>query len=77
MGKLFNAYVSAYRMDTKEWNDFLEVAGDIYNSPQLQKLEGFVQHFNISLSYSSLPSFFPPALFQCCWPMLIDFPIFK
>ena len=48
MGKLFNAYVSAYRLDTKEWNEFLEVAGDIYNSPQLQKLEGFVQHFNIS-----------------------------
>ena len=48
MGKLFNAYVSAYRMDTKEWNEFLEVAGDIYNSPQLQKLDGFVQHFNIT-----------------------------
>ena len=48
MGKLFNAYVSSYRMDTKEWDDFLAVAGDIYNSPQLQKLDGFVQHFNIT-----------------------------
>ena len=27
MGKLFNAYVSAYKMYTKEWNEFLEVAG--------------------------------------------------
>ena len=48
MGKLFNAYVSSYRMDTKDWDEYLEVAGDIYTSPQVQKLDGFVQHFNIT-----------------------------
>jgi len=48
MGKLFNAYVASYKMDSAEWNDFLEAAGDIYNSPQLQKLEAFEQHLKIN-----------------------------
>lgn len=48
MGKLFNAYVSSYKMDTKEWEEFLEVAGDIYNSPQLQKLGEFEHHLKIN-----------------------------
>ena len=48
MGKLFNAYVDSYKMDSEAWNDFLSVAGDIYNSPQLQKLSEFEQHLKIN-----------------------------
>jgi uncharacterized protein len=48
MGKLFNAYVESYKMDSENWQNFLEVAGDIYNSPQLQKLENFEQHLKIN-----------------------------
>ncbi len=48
MGKLFSAYVESYKMDSENWQNFLEVAGDIYNSPQLQKLENFEQHLKIN-----------------------------
>lgn len=48
MGKLFNAYIESYKMDSENWQDFLEVAGDIYNSPQLQQLENFEQHLKIN-----------------------------
>lgn len=48
MSKLYKAYISSYRMDTPDWENFLECAGDIYNSPQLQQLSGFEQHFKIN-----------------------------
>ncbi len=48
MGKLFNAYVSSYKMNSKSWDDYLDVAGDLYFSPQLQKLEGYEQHLKIN-----------------------------
>lgn len=48
MGKLFNAYVDSYKMESTSWQDFLDVVGDIYNSPQLQKLEQFEQHLKIN-----------------------------
>ncbi|MDO4398331.1 MAG: HD family phosphohydrolase [Oscillospiraceae bacterium] len=48
MGKLYNAYISSYRMDTPQWGDFLKACGDIYNSPQLKSLEKYEQHFKIN-----------------------------
>lgn len=48
LGKLYKAYISSYKTDTEEWKEYLEVAGDIYNSPQLQQLEYFEQHFKIN-----------------------------
>ncbi len=48
MSKLYEAYISSYRMDTPDWQNFLRVAGDLYNSPQLQSLEKFEQHFKIN-----------------------------
>ncbi len=48
MSKLYKAYLSSYRMDTPDWEKYLEVAGEIYNSPQLQQLSGYEQHFKIN-----------------------------
>ena len=48
MSKLYNAYLSSYRMDTPDWDCYLKYVGDIYNSPQLQKLGQFEQHFKIN-----------------------------
>lgn len=48
MSKLYNAYISSYRKDKSSWNDYLAVAGDLYNSPQLQQLAEFEQHFKIN-----------------------------
>ena len=48
MNKLYEAYISSYRMDTPDWQNYLRVAGDIYNSAQLQSLEKFEQHFKIN-----------------------------
>ena len=48
MGKLYEAYLSSYKMDAPDWQNFLRFAGDIYNSPQLQSLEQFEQHFKIN-----------------------------
>ena len=35
-------------MDTPDWECYLNCVGDIYNSPQLQKLSQFEQHFKIN-----------------------------
>lgn len=35
-------------MDTPDWDCYLKYVGDIYNSPQLQKLSQFEQHFKIN-----------------------------
>ena len=35
-------------MDTPDWDCYLKYVGDIYNSPQLQKLGQFEQHFKIN-----------------------------
>ena len=48
MSKLYKAYISSYRMDTPDWENYLKYAGDIYNAPQLQQLSGFEQHFKIN-----------------------------
>lgn len=48
MGKLYNAYISSYTMNKPAWNDYLEVAGDLYNSNQLQSLGQYEQHFKIN-----------------------------
>lgn len=48
MSKLYDAYLSSYRMDAPDWQNYLRVAGDLYNSPQLQSLEQFEQHFKIN-----------------------------
>lgn len=48
MSKLYKAYISSYKMDTPDWENYLKVAGDIYNSPQLQGLSQFEQHFKIN-----------------------------
>lgn len=48
MGKLYNSYISSYKMDTPQWREFLEIAGDIYYRPELQGLEKFEQHFKIN-----------------------------
>lgn len=48
MGKLYKAYISSYKMDTASWRDYLDAAGDIYNSPQLKSLEKYEQHFKIN-----------------------------
>lgn len=48
MSKLYKAYLSSYRMDTADWDCYLKYAGDIYNTPQLQKLSQFEQHFKIN-----------------------------
>ncbi|MBE6795147.1 MAG: hypothetical protein E7533_01025 [Ruminococcaceae bacterium] len=48
MSKLYDAYISSYRMDAPDWESFLKTAGDIYFSPQVQSLEQFEQHFKIN-----------------------------
>lgn len=48
MGKLYRAYISSYRMDTPDWESYLKYAGDIYRSPQLQKLSKYEQHLKIN-----------------------------
>ena len=48
MSKLYKAYISSYRMDTEDWNSYLKYAGDLYNTPQLQGLAEFEQHFKIN-----------------------------
>ncbi len=48
MSKLYKAYISSYKMDTPDWDNYLKAAGDIYNSPQLQGLSQFEQHFKIN-----------------------------
>ena len=48
MSKLYKAYLSSYRMDTPDWDCYLKYAGEIYNTPQLQKLSQFEQHFKIN-----------------------------
>lgn len=48
MRKLYKAYLSSYRMDTPDWDCYLKYAGEIYNTPQLQKLSQFEQHFKIN-----------------------------
>lgn len=35
-------------MDTPDWDCYLKYAGEIYNTPQLQKLSQFEQHFKIN-----------------------------
>jgi uncharacterized protein len=35
-------------MDTVDWDCYLKYAGDIYNTPQLQKLSQFEQHLKIN-----------------------------
>jgi len=47
MGKLYRQYLSSYKMDTPQWNEYLEAAGDLYNSPQLQRLSGLEHHYKI------------------------------
>ena len=48
MSKLYDAYISSYRTDKPSWNEYLEIAGDLYFSPQLQQLASFEQHFKIN-----------------------------
>ena len=48
MSKLYDSYIDSYTMNKPAWNEFLEVAGDIYSSPQLQSLAEFEQHFKIN-----------------------------
>lgn len=48
MSKLYKAYLSSYTMDTVDWDCYLKYAGDIYNTPQLQKLSQFEQHLKIN-----------------------------
>ena len=48
MSKLYKAYIDSYTMKAPAWEDFIEVCGDIYYSPQLQNLAGFEQHFKIN-----------------------------
>ena len=48
MGKLYDAYISSYRMDNPNWQHYLAAAGDIYNSPQLQSLSRYEQHLKIN-----------------------------
>ena len=35
-------------MDNINWQEYLKAAGDIYNTPQLQSLASFEQHFKIN-----------------------------
>lgn len=48
MSKLYKAYISSYKMDTKEWQDYINIAGDIYRSKQFQSLEQYEQHLKIN-----------------------------
>ncbi len=48
MGKLYKAYISSYKTDTPEWEEFLKIGGDIYFSDELQGLEKFEQHLKIN-----------------------------
>lgn len=48
MGRLFNHYIDSYKMNTPEWKEYLEIAGDLYNSPQLQRLSEVEHHFDIN-----------------------------
>ena len=48
MSKLYRAYIASYTMDAPDWENYLKYAGDIYGSPQLQKLSAFEQHFKIN-----------------------------
>ncbi len=46
--KLYREYISSYRMDTQNWLDYLEAAGEIYSCPQVQGLQQYEQHFKIN-----------------------------
>ena len=48
MSKLYSHYLASYRQDTPQWREYLGVAGDLYNSPQLQKLGALEHHFKIN-----------------------------
>lgn len=48
MGKLFDAYIESFCMNTPEWAEYLAVAGDLYDSPQLQMMASFEQHLKIN-----------------------------
>lgn len=48
MNKLYKAYISSYKMDAPDWENYLKLAGDIYHTPQLQGLSKFEQHFKIN-----------------------------
>ncbi len=48
MSKLYNEYLKTYTGLTTENSDgFFEVVGDIYNSPEVQSLAQYEQHFEI------------------------------
>lgn len=47
MGRLYKHYLNSYKMNTPLWEEYLKAAGDLYNSPQLQRLSGLEHHYKI------------------------------
>lgn len=48
MGKLFDAYVRSYKLDSVKDKEFFELVSDLYFSPQVQSLAQYEQHLDIN-----------------------------
>lgn len=49
MGRLYDAYVMSHVLTKENAREFFDIVGDIYDSPQFQLTDSFIQHANISL----------------------------
>lgn len=49
MGKIYDSYVKSYVLTEDNASEFFRIVGDIYNTPQFQSTDRFIQHADITL----------------------------